>query len=79
MEEWKAGRLPGPVDQPGMICIGMSAGDLNDTKKESFQALVITPPPDDATNEDRRLEKGLTRLIELLQAKLSDLQSGNAS
>jgi hypothetical protein len=38
-----------------------------------------TRPPDDPLSEDQRLAKGLDRLIALLQAKLTDLQHGNAS
>jgi hypothetical protein len=38
-----------------------------------------TRSPDDPLSEDQRLAKGLDRLIALLQAKLTDLQRGNAS
>jgi hypothetical protein len=41
--------------------------------------MVIAPPADDPTDEDQRLEKGLTRLISLLQEKLRALQAGNKS
>ena len=80
MEGWKAVQSSGPDNQPGMVCNTLSAGALDsDPKKEWFQAMVIAPPADDPTDEDQRLEKGLTRLISLLQEKLSALQSGNES
>jgi hypothetical protein len=41
--------------------------------------MVIAPPADDPTDEDKRFEKGLTRLISLLQEKLRALQAGNKS
>jgi hypothetical protein len=63
-----------------MVCNTLSAGALDsDPKKEWFQAMVIAPPADDPTDEDQRLEKGLTRLISLLQEKLRALQAGNKS
>ena len=80
MEKWTAARSSGPADQPGTICIELSGGPFDgNPKQEHFHATVITRPPDDPLSEDQRLAKGLNRLIALLQAKLSDLQSGNAS
>jgi hypothetical protein len=67
------------VDQPEMICIGTSAGTLDDSKEESFRAVVTASPPKDPTNEDHRLEKGLTMLISILREKLGVLQTGNKS
>jgi hypothetical protein len=78
LEGWKANRSSGPIDRPGTIRIELSAGALDgDPTKERFAAMVITSLPEDPTSEDERLEKGLTRLIELLQDKLTALQSGN--
>jgi hypothetical protein len=78
MEKWAAARSSGPADQPGTICIEMSGGPFDGNPKQEY-ATVISRPPDDPLSEEQRLAKGLNRLIALLQAKLSDLQSGNAS
>jgi hypothetical protein len=79
----------GRVESDPIIRSERSAGDGlqhvdsrrldRDPKKEWFQAMVIAPPADDPTDEDQRLEKGLTRLISLLKEKLNALQSGNES
>jgi hypothetical protein len=74
MDKWAAAQSTGPADQPGTICIDISAGPFDgNPKQEHFYATVIARV-EDPTSEDQRLKKGIIRLIDILNEKLRERQ-----
>jgi hypothetical protein len=55
MDKWVAARSTGPADQPGTICIEISAGPFDgNPKQEHFHATVIARVED--SKKDGRFE-----------------------
>jgi hypothetical protein len=74
MDKWVAAQSTGPADPPETICIEILGGSFDgNPKQEHFHATVIARV-EDPTSEEQRLEKGIIRLIDILNEKLRELQ-----